>query len=173
MKGTTLAQNGIARVVERSTSSERRLYACVKASRARLRLASLPDDIGQYVSGMFSGVVLRGHFVAWAAHSSEFSCKAACPPDYDQTSTSVVLANLATRRTRTLGAADDLGAIVVSAAGVAAWTEPHGDGTTDVHAMWIAGAKLLDTGAVDAGSLNVERRTVTWTVAGERRSAAV
>ena len=175
VKGTTVAKSPFARVVERSGQTERKLIACVRASRRRLLLSSVTDDFDAYQTGRFDRVVLRGAFVAWSETTSEFSCKAACPPEYDGTSTYVGLGDLRARRRKlVLATADVISPIRLSSTGAAAWTVAFGSGDVELHAMKrTTEATLLDRGDIDPASLRVSGNVVSWRKAGELHSFAV
>src|SRR5688572_32810723 len=71
VKGSTVAKNRIARVVERSGPTERKLIACLRESRRRVVLSTVTDDFDAYLSGQFGHVVVRGAFVAWSETTSD------------------------------------------------------------------------------------------------------
>jgi hypothetical protein len=95
----TVAANGQARVYEVSNhDGGKNLYGCLRSNDRRQLLASGYDD-NYTSSGTYDRVKLKGHVVSWRFTSVDDSCKAACPPGYNPTSTADYSRNLKTRRT--------------------------------------------------------------------------
>src|SRR5215210_6728240 len=121
LKGSkTIAQNSFARLYERG----RNLYGCRRSSGRRVRLATRTDgvDLDSYTISAYSNVRLAGRFVAWASSVTDVSCKAACPPGYDGTQSSVEVFDMRRRRGRRV-AVEPNGAreVAVSGTGRVAW----------------------------------------------------
>ena len=101
MKGTkTVAKNRYARVFTRPSHSGdevERLYGCLYSVNRRVWLDTSSDD--DYVtSEEFTDVKLERGVVTWRHISTDISCKADCPPEYDPTTERTLRANLRTRK---------------------------------------------------------------------------
>ena len=130
-------------------------------------------DDGFVESGVFRDVRLAGRFVAVVFDATDISCKAACPPDYEPTQTSVVISDIRTRagpdpRARTRRP----GPLRLSTAGVAAWLAPI-EGGLELHGYDGDGERVLDSGAVDPASVKLAGLQLTWANAGAPKSAAL
>jgi hypothetical protein len=126
VKGSkTVVKSKFARVytVNSSRGDEiQRLYGCVIRTGKRFRLDTSSDD-GLATSTSFSQVKLAGRYVAWEHVDNDYSCRAACPPDYDGTSETIALADLKARtRKGYAGNARD-GSLTVNARGTVAWID--------------------------------------------------
>ena len=95
-----MAKNRFVRVYSVSRNGNRRLTGCLRKTGRKLVVVREYDD-GFVESGVFRDVRLAGRFVAVVFDATDISCKAACPPDYEPTQTSVVISNVRTRRDRT------------------------------------------------------------------------
>jgi hypothetical protein len=156
----TIAKNPTARLY----SLRGNLMACVRATgRKRLVAESYDDD---YVSsGGWSNTRLAGHFAGFVFSATDISCKAACPPDYEPTTVRTVAYDIESgRATAVMGG--DLGRYVLTARGALAWV----DGS-DLKANMAGTTSVLDSGAIDPGSLRARSNLVFWTRDGVRRFA--
>ena len=126
LKGSkTVAKNGSYRVYTRPSSVDdeiERLYGCRVATGKRFLLDTSSDD-GLATSTSFSQVKLSGRYVAWEHVNTDFSCRAACPPDYDGSTESIAIGDLRLRKKKGYeGNAKD-GTLKVSSTGTASWTD--------------------------------------------------
>ncbi len=119
----TVAKNRFVRVYSVSRNGNRKLTGCLRKTGRKLLVVREYDD-GFVESGVFRDVRLAGRFVAVVFDATDISCKAACPPDYEPTQTSVVISNIRTRRDRTTRTHAQAGSLRLSTAGVAAWLAP-------------------------------------------------
>lgn len=90
----TVAANRQARVYEvKNHDGGNNLYGCLRSNDRRQLLARGYDD--NYVSsGTYDRVKLKGHVVRWRFTATDDSCKAACPPGYNPTTTTRHVRNL-------------------------------------------------------------------------------
>jgi len=167
----TVAKNRFVRVYSVSRNGNRKLTGCLRKTGRKLVVVREYDD-GFVESGVYRDVRLAGRFVAVAFDATDISCKAACPPDYEPTQTSVVISNIRTRRDRTTRTHAQAGSLRLSTAGVAAWLAPI-EGGLELHGYDGDGERLLDTGAVDPASLKLAGLQLTWANAGAPKSAAL
>src|SRR3954453_7752093 len=161
-KGTkTVAANGQARVYTRAAGA--RLYGCLRRTGRSKLLVGPGDDY--VISNSFSHVTLAGHVVGYAESTTDVSCKADCPPDYQPTRSFVVADDLRTGRTRSVQAAAT--AVAVNASGWLAWLQSAGE-QTELHLSKAAQADtLVDTGALDR--LSLCGRQLLWRNGGQGR----
>jgi hypothetical protein len=167
----TVAKNRFVRVYFVSRRGNRRLTGCLRATGRKLLVVREYDD-GFVESGVFRDVRLAGRFVAVVFDATDVSCKAACPPDYEPTQTSVVISNIRTRRDRATLTHEQAGSLRLSSAGVAAWLAPI-EGGLELHGYDGEGQRVLDTGAVDPASVKLAGLKLTWANAGAPKSAAL
>jgi hypothetical protein len=165
----TVAKNRLVRVYSVSRNGNRRLRGCLRATGRRVLVVREYDD-GYVESGTYRDVRLAGRFVAVVFDATDVSCKAACPPDYEATQTSVVITDVRSRRDRTTRTHEAAGSLRLSTAGVAAWLAPIAGGF-EVHAYDGSGEPVLDSGAIDPASLRLAGLHLTWANAGVARSA--
>ena len=165
----TVAKNRLVRVYSVSRNGNRRLKGCLRASGRKVLVVREYDD-GYVESGAYRDVRLAGRFVAVVFDATDVSCKAACPPDYEATQTSVVISDIRSRRDRTTRTHAAAGSLRLSTAGVAAWLAPVAGGF-EVHGYDGTGEPVLDSGAVDPASLRLAGLHLTWANAGAARSA--
>jgi hypothetical protein len=162
-KGTvTVASNKLARVY--ASADRSRLYGCLRATKRPLLLENtLEDEL--YGSGTFSQVVLAGRVVGWYSTSTDVSCKADCPPDYDATQEYANVANLKTRKARAISAITT--SVAVSTGGALAWTQAAGD-QSELH-LSRAGTEntLVDTGQLT--EVSFQNAYLLWRNAGQGR----
>jgi hypothetical protein len=99
------------------------------------------------------------------------SCKAACPPDYETTKTSVVVRDIRSRRSRLTRTHAAPRSLRLSSAGVAAWLAPVAGGA-ELRVIDGAGlGRLVDSGAIEAGSVGLRGLRLGWVNAGTQRAA--
>jgi hypothetical protein len=175
----TVAQTSKVRAFtrERSSDDHTLLYACL-LSQGKPVYATEATGIDAYEEtyseSSFSDVRIAGRYVAWSTESSDLSCKADCPPDYNPTSTSIGIINVRLRKKRAVPGARVMGGgLVVTTTGAVAWTQQGAGGAIDVVASDADGKRTLDTGAIDPKSLTASGSTVRWTNAGAPRTATV
>lgn len=167
--GHTLARTSVLRVYEVFRGSDRTLYACVKRTHRRSRVArAVSEDI--YTGTDYASVTANGRFVAVVKSSYDNSCKADCPPGYNPRSSDVVVYDAKRRHAVRDIAAEPAAGPVVSVNGAVAWLQGSGN-DVQVLAEDSAGRRTLDTGAIDPKSLAIELTIVSWTKAGEERFA--
>ena len=116
----TVAKNRFVRVYSVSRNGNRRLTGCLRETGRKLVVVREYDD-GFVESGEYRDVRLAGRFVAVVFDATDISCKAACPPDYEPTQTSVVISDIRARRDRTTRTRAQAGSLRLSTVGVAAW----------------------------------------------------
>ena len=167
----TVAKNRLVRVYSVSRNGNRKLTGCLRRTGRKLVVVREYDD-GYVESGEFRDVRLAGRFVAVVFDATDVSCKAACPPDYEPTQTSVVISDIRARRDRTTRTHAQAGSLRLSTAGVAAWLAPI-EGGLELHAYDGAGESVLDSGALDPASLTLSGLQLTWANAGAPKSAAL
>ena len=165
----TVVKNRLVRVYSVSRNGNRRLRGCLRATGRRVLVVREYDD-GYVESGTYRDVRLAGRFVAVVFDATDVSCKAACPPEYEATQTSVVISDIRARRDRTTRTHVQAGSLRLSTAGVAAWLAPVAGGF-EVHAYDGSGEPVLDSGAIDPASLALAGLHLTWANAGVPRSA--
>ena len=155
--------NRLARLyVKRDREGDRVLYGCWKATGRKLRLASEFDD--DYVtSGAFRDVLLAGRFAAFVYDSTDISCKAACPPGYDSTTTRVTVRDLRTRRGRSTPADVTPRTLRLSTRGVAAWLSPGANGGHELRVIDGAGlGRVIDSGRIDPDFVKLRGLRLEW-----------
>jgi hypothetical protein len=165
----TVAKNRLVRVYSISRNGQRRLKGCLRASGRRVLVVKEYDD-GYVESGAYRDVRLAGRFVAVVFDATDVSCKAACPPDYEATQTSIVISDIRARRDRTTRTHEVPGSLRLSTAGVAAWLAPIAGGS-ELHAYDGTGEPVLDSGAIDPASVALAGLRLSWANAGLARSA--
>jgi hypothetical protein len=165
----TVAKNRLVRVYSISRNGQRRLKGCLRASGRRVLVVKEYDD-GYVESGAYRDVRLAGRFVAVVFDATDVSCKAACPPDYEATQTSIVISDIRARRDRTTRTHEVPGSLRLSTAGVAAWLAPIAGGS-ELHAYDGTGEPLLDSGAIDPASVALVGLHLSWANAGLARTA--
>jgi hypothetical protein len=147
------------------------LIGCLRSTdRATVLTSSYDDD---YVtSGEYDHLRVAGRFVAWQFTATDISCKAACPPEYDPTTTSLSVRDL--RKKRNVGVSGEIapkGRLVLTKGGAIAWSE---DAPLAIKAFDGAGARTLDTGdGIAPDSLELQGREASWTNGGEARTESL
>ena len=97
----TVAKNHLVRLFSvRNGEGGRTLYGCSRASGRKTTVAKGYDDM-YVLSGAYRDTRLAGRFAAVAFDATDIGCKAACPPDYDPTTTTVAVVDVRARRRRT------------------------------------------------------------------------
>jgi hypothetical protein len=167
--GKTVAKNRYVRVYRVPGDEGTALRACNRRTRKSAELASAFDD-GYVLSEDYRSVRLARRFAAVVDDHTDVSCKADCPPDYVPTTHFVVVRDLKRRTSRRLQVSAQANELVVTTHGALAWTQGTGS-QIEVHALDSAGARVLDTGPIDAGSLAVVGSTLTWQNGGQARQA--
>jgi hypothetical protein len=172
-KWDVVAKNRMAVVftVDRSSGdAQQTLFGCMRSKGVRLRLVDSFD--ADFVSSvLFGQVVLNGRFVAWQWTSTDISCKADCPPDYEPTTYQIERGDLKTRKSlKWDGGFADGNSLRLSDKGNTAWVQPSATGH-DVHTGMLAGNTVIDSGDIDPASLRLTGTNLSWTNAGTGRSA--
>jgi len=169
VKGSkTVTKNKTARVFTVRSKREDYgdvLYGCLLSKGKRVRLAEDYDD-GYVSSSSFDKVGLNGRFVVWQFTATDVSCKAACPPDYQPTTTHIAVRDLRGTSTKRYPGVAREGPLVTRS-GTPAWLQDGAGGGVEVH----AGTKVLDTGAIE--KLVLDGNTLVWLKDGEQRSTAL
>jgi hypothetical protein len=174
-KTETIAKNKLVRVFERGPGSsgrgdfDSRLVGCLKASGKAVRLEDAYDD-GYVTSYGYDDVRLAGRFVAWSSFYTDISCKAACPPDYDQTRSFIAVRDLRRQKRRSLPTDAAPSAVAVSKRGALAWAEPAGAGL-DIHLVNSTGHHVVAQGVSDTTGFGIAGGTLTWRDGSGERSA--
>jgi hypothetical protein len=119
----TLVANKVARVY--TTNGGERLYGCLRTAKRPLLIVERnpADDI--YRSRTYEHVTLAGRFVGWYGTSTDSSCKADCPPDFDATHEFVSATDLKSRKSRYVDAIAT--GVAVSSGGLLAWSQAGND----------------------------------------------
>ena len=168
----TVAKNPYVRVFETGDRDRGALHGCLRSRDRRIRLADSFDD-GYVESRGYASVRLARRYVAWAGWSEDISCKADCPPGYDSQDSWIAVRNLATGRRRSIETEALPAALVLTRTGAVAWARTAVGGQTELWADDADGTRMLDRGDIDPGSLARGGLSVSWTNAGERRSATL
>lgn len=170
-RSSTIAKNGSVRVYEVKTDEGSTMYGCRKANGRKYRLDNASDD-GFVQSDGYDRVRVNGSHVAWVSTITDQSCKADCPPDFDQKVVRIGVADVKARTTRSLVAEPVGDALVVTQTGAVAWAASPSAGVTEIRAS-IRGTEdqLIDTGAIDPASLAVELTIISWIRDGAERFA--
>lgn len=159
-----MAKNRLVRVYSYRRNGNRRLTGCLRAT-GRKHLVVREYDDGYVESGAYRDVRLAGRFVAVVFDATDVSCKAACPPDYETTQTSIVISDIRSRRDRTTCTHEQAGSLRLSTAGVAVWLVPI-PGGFELHAFDGSGEPVLDSGAIDPASVALAGLHLTWANTG-------
>ena len=167
VKGSeTVASNSLVRVYSKPDRVEEgtNVVGCWRATGRKVFLAYEFDD-GYVTSVGYRDLRLAGRFVAFVSESTDVSCKAACPPDYDPTRTSVTVADIRSRRGRDAVTDATIGTLRLSRAGVAAWLAPAAGGGSELRATdGLVAGRQIDSGAIDGVGLRGLR--LGWRNAG-------
>jgi hypothetical protein len=123
------------------------------------------------VAEYFYRVRLNGAWVVWAHQFFDGACKADCPPGYNGSSYDVRLRDLRVRGTRTIGGAH-AGPIYVTRKGVAAWLAPAGQ-VYELRVHGRDGTRVIDSGDIAPDSLRLRGYDLSWTNAGQPKTASL
>jgi hypothetical protein len=165
----TVAKNRFVWVYFVRRGGNRKLYSCRRATGRKILLPAEYDD-GYVESGAYRDVRLAGRFVALVFDATDISCKAACPPDYEATQTTVVIRNIRVRQAQIIRTHEQARSLRLSAAGVAAWLAPI-PGGFDLDVFDGASYRAVDTGAIDPASVTLAGVHLSWANAGVAKSA--
>jgi hypothetical protein len=150
-----------------------RLYGCLSANGRKQVLAESSDD-GYVTSSGYDDVQLAGRYVAWHSSATDVSCKADCPPGYNPTRDGVEVYDLRRRRSvRTVLLLTPYTQFSLALAhnGGAAWLSHTTPGPQQLNVADRGGLRVLDTGAILAGSLTAEISIISWVRDGVERFA--
>jgi hypothetical protein len=164
--GTTVASNSVARLYEKGQS----LFGCLWSDNERIEIDSEYDDDFTLREG-YMDARLGGRFVAWTHWAQDVSCKADCPPGYDEATYTVNRIDLKTERTRTTPGVPAGATLRVNKRGAITWLERLGGGVRDLHAWDADGHRVLDTGPISSRTYSLGAASVRWVNGGEERSA--
>lgn len=149
--GHTLATGRIAKLIAIPTPRGSALFACIRRSGRKISL-----------DGTFADARLAGRWVAWQ--------RAGRPGHWR-----IAVHDLRTGRERLVDGHVAAHSLVLTTRGTIAWAQRRDDGpgtplfANDV----VSGGRLLDGGDVDAASVRLAGRRVSWLSGGEPRSALV
>ena len=166
----TVRQNDLVRVYRVGSGEKTLLVGCRRSTGRRVTLDEAFDD-GYVSSQEISSVRLNGWHVAWISTATDISCKAACPPGYDATTSSIGVGNVRTRRSSHALGEPLGGALVVSRTGGVAWAASAASSGVEIRASDRAGVRVLDSGSIDPRSLAIESTIVSWSRDGSERFA--
>lgn len=158
----TVAGNGLVRVFTRPGSDGSNdgtdLLACWKRS-GRVRGLAFAFDDNYVTSARFDLVRARGRFVAFYAESTDISCKAACPPDYEPTRRRLNVLDVRSGRGYRVALAEPPAAerLLLSADGAIAWPRWLAANQIEVRVVDGAGERAVDGGAIHPESLSLTR----------------
>jgi hypothetical protein len=156
-RGTTIAKSDTARVFER----EQTLYACLWSQNRAEAIDTAYDD--DYVTSYsWYGVRLAGRYVAWSSRHTDISCKADCPPGYEETTYRVNVIDLRTQDEQSVVGVPAGTTLRVTARGAVAWLERIGGGQREVHAWYGGLERVLDTGPIKTSSYSVLGDRLRW-----------
>jgi hypothetical protein len=147
------------------------LIGCLRSTDRAQILTTTYDDT--YVtSGNYDHLKVAGRFVAWQFTSTDDSCKAACPPDYEPTTYALYVRDLRRRKNDGVkGHVAHGGKLVLTRGGAIAWSD---DSPLAINAFDGAGSRTLDTGdGIAVGSLRLHGRRASWTNAAGPRTATL
>jgi hypothetical protein len=176
-RSRTLAHSASARVYEVRGQTAGgvvgwRVYGCVRVRGKRRLLGERYDD-NYVLSGTVSHIRLTGNFVAVLRSSTDISCKADCPPDYQPTSTSLAVTDLASGQVRVTGTPGLFGDVLVLATtGTAAWLEGRA-GAATLEVLDQHGERMLDQGDIPPSSVHLAGTQLSWTRDGQVHTATL
>jgi len=139
------------------------LVGCLVANGKKTVLA-LKATGESTVPGAFDNVRLAGRYVAFSTRTTDTSCKAACPPDFNPNTYSVRAYDLRRGRRVRLVNTGPVSAVAVTQKGGVAWVQG-----SQLVAVDGGGQRVLDTGAI--GALSAEISIVSWVRDGVERFA--
>lgn len=162
-----VAQSQAARLFTVTRVGTARLYGCLTAVGRRVQLAEAGDIDDLYSSTAFEDVRLAGRYAAWYGTTTDVSCKASCPPDYQATLGRVHVFDLRRRRSvRAVRGTVDGRGLVLTDGGAVAWLSGN-----RLLAADRSGGRTLDTGTIADSSLRVDGSIVSWVRDGIERFA--
>lgn len=149
--GRTVATGAVAKLIAVPTPDGSALYACIRRTGRKVAL----DD-------SFADAHVAGRWVAWqrAGRSGRWR---------------IAVHDLRTGKERLVIGHVAAHSLVLTARGSIAWAEQLDDSTaTPLYANEVAvGGRLLDGGDVDASSVDIAGRRVSWVSGGVERSAVL
>jgi hypothetical protein len=129
-------------------------------------------DSDEYDSGY--ALRLAGRFAAFVyTQINPCSKYDMCPTGTPGATTDVEIVDLRSGHGPASSDQDVVGALKLSSLGIAAWTNTAGDGVVSVRTLGPNGEQTLDSGPIDAKSLALHGTTLTWTNAGQTKSATL
>jgi hypothetical protein len=155
-----------------------RLYGCL-SSNGRKQVLSERADNGEASSG-FDDVRLAGRYVGWHSLAIDSTCKADCPPDFNNRRESVIAYDLKRRRmARRFVLSGATGpsigytraSLVLTQRAGLAWLSPGTPGPQQLNVADAGGRRVLDAGNIAAASLRAEISIVSWVRDGVERFA--
>ena len=152
-----------ARGVRAEGSTGTGLVGCLAANGKKTVLA-LKDTGESDVPGAFANVRLSGRYVAFSTRTTDTSCKASCPPEFNPDTYSVRAYDLRRGRRVRLVNTGPVSAVAVTQRGGVAWVQG-----SELRAVDGGGQRVLDTGAISA--LSAEISIVSWVRDGVERFA--
>jgi hypothetical protein len=145
------------------------LYACLSADGRKQELAASFQSSYDGSSEGFYSVRLAGRYVAWLRADFDGSCKADCPPNYDQSDEEVIVYDLRRRRFVRRWALPEFttlrsGSLALTQNGGVAWvTSPAAAGSAlQLEVLDRDGHRVLDSGNIVATSVRAEISIVSW-----------
>ena len=169
---TVLRAPGVRVFTARVTDEEEglvRLYACLSANGRKQELADSFESSYNGTSDGFSDVRLAGRYVAWQRDEFDGSCKADCPPNYDQSDETVIVYDVRRERLVRQWALPEFTtyrsrSLALTQRGGLAWlAAPDGLGTTpQLEVLDAGGRRVLDSGNIPATSVRAEISIVSW-----------
>jgi hypothetical protein len=149
--GRTIASDSIAKLIRIPTPRGSVLYACIRRSGRKIVLDENATDPR-----------LTGRWVAWQRPGSGGRWR-------------IAVHDLRTGRERLVDGHVAEHSLGLTARGTVVWAQEQDEtSATPLYANDVAsGGRLLDGGAVDATSVRLRGRTVTWVSAGQSRTTTV
>jgi len=168
----TIVATAKVRVYEVRRGDAATMHGCRKSTGRRVRLDTRGGD-GYTVSDTYDRVQVAGNQVSWVSTVTDQSCKADCPPGVGTPRVRIAVADVATRRSRSVAAAPIGSAVVLSVEGGVAWAQRGSvAGVVEIRASVRAGStRVVDSGAIEVASLTIERTIISWTRDGVERFA--
>ncbi len=168
----TVLATAAVRVYELRRSAATTLHGCRRSTGRRMLLDTKGGD-GYTTDDTYDRVRIAGDHVAWVSTVTDQSCKADCPPGFGTPRVRIAVADLASRRTRSLAATPIGRAIVLSREGGVAWAQQgSAPGVVEIRASARRGSeRVVDSGAVEPASLAIEITIISWVRDGVERFA--
>ncbi len=168
----TIIATAKVRVYEVRNGDTATMYGCRKSTGRRVKLDTRGGD-GYTVSDTYDRVQVADNQVSWVSTVTDQGCKADCPPGVGTPQVRIAVANVATRRFRSVAAAPIGSAVVLSGQGGVAWAQRGSvAGVVEIHASERAGSnRVIDSGAIEVASLAIEITIISWTRDGVERFA--